>query len=173
MIANKIRIRFIKDDRVLQRMIRQLRGKPARIVHDGVPYGVIQEFGSATKAEGPVPKTPAYEILPKEKQALYWPELGHPISKVGPPVTRPHPGVTPTPFLTPAVEQHRITYMRGISSKRFLSRPDAVIEDIARKVLASALQRVPRDSEELAKSLKSSKPEDVPHITEHTIGIKL
>lgn len=68
MIANKIRIRFIKDDRVLQRMIRQLRGKPARIVHDGVPYGVIQEFGSATKAEGPVPKTPAYEILPKKSK---------------------------------------------------------------------------------------------------------
>jgi hypothetical protein len=45
-------------------MIRRLRGKPTRIVHDGVEYGVYQEFGTTRMAARPAAHTAASEIEP-------------------------------------------------------------------------------------------------------------
>ncbi len=53
-------------------------------------YGPPVEFGSA-----------AHDIVPKNKQALFWPGAAHPVKRVH------HPGTSPKPFLTPAVEQAR------------------------------------------------------------------
>ena len=52
------------DFTVLDSMIRRLRGTPARIVHDGVEYGVYQEFGTSKMAARPAAQTAASEIEP-------------------------------------------------------------------------------------------------------------
>lgn len=49
--------------------------------YDGMPQALFLEEG-----------TRPHEINPRNKQALWWPGLSHPISKVGPPVTKLHPG---------------------------------------------------------------------------------
>lgn len=49
----------------LDAMMRRLRGKPVRIVHDGVEYGVYQEFGTSRGiAPRPAAQTAASEIEP-------------------------------------------------------------------------------------------------------------
>ncbi|MEU3507676.1 hypothetical protein ABZ733_07070 [Streptomyces longwoodensis] len=45
--------------------------------------------------------TPKHVILPKNKQALYWPGADHPVRRVN------HPGTPPMPYLRPALFQRR------------------------------------------------------------------
>jgi len=165
-------VRVILEQRKLQELIASARGQHAKIVHDGVPYGVIQEFGSATKAKPPVPKGPAYEIYPVNKQALWWHGLAHPIPKVGPPVTAPHPGASPTPFLTPAVERNRAAFLAALRSKAFLSAPGTVIEGIAKQIARAAKAAAPRRSSDLVNSIEVSDPGDIQGLSPYAAGIE-
>jgi hypothetical protein len=56
---------ILADFSKLDAMIGRLRGKPVRIVHDGVSYGVYQEFGTSRGlAPRPAAQTAASEIEP-------------------------------------------------------------------------------------------------------------
>ena len=57
-------IQIRADFTTLDAMIGRLRGKPVRIVHDGVAYGVYQEFGTTRLAPRPAAQTAASEIEP-------------------------------------------------------------------------------------------------------------
>lgn len=57
-------IQIHADFSELDSMIRRLRGKPTRIVHDGVEYGVYQEFGTTRIPPRPAAQTAASEIEP-------------------------------------------------------------------------------------------------------------
>ena len=54
------------DFTALDAMLRRLRKeeRPVRIVHDGVEYGVYQEFGTTKLAPRPAAQTAAAEIEP-------------------------------------------------------------------------------------------------------------
>ncbi len=166
-------VRVILEQRKLQALIASARGTHAKIVHDGVPYGVIQEFGAATQAEAPVPVGPPYEIYPVNKAALWWEGLAHPISKVGPPVTAMHPGASPTPFMTPAVEGMRRPFLVALRTPAFLSAPAVVIEGIANQVARTARALAPRETGALANSIEVSDPDDIQALTPFAAGMRL
>ncbi len=48
------------DMRVLQKFIKTMKGKPVRILHDGVDYGIYNEFGTSRMSAQPF-MTPAIE----------------------------------------------------------------------------------------------------------------
>jgi len=48
------------DMRVLERFIKTMKGKPVRILHDGVDYGIHNEFGTSRMSAQPF-MTPAAE----------------------------------------------------------------------------------------------------------------
>ena len=53
------------DMRVLQRMIKNCTGKPVRILHDGVDYGIYNEFGTSRMTAQPF-MTPAVDGVRSE-----------------------------------------------------------------------------------------------------------
>lgn len=58
-------IQIRTDFTVLDDMLRRLHGKPTRIVHDGVEYGIYTEFGTSRGiAPRPAASTAASEIEP-------------------------------------------------------------------------------------------------------------
>lgn len=64
------------------------------------PHWMTQEYG--TLGRDPV-------ILPRVKQALWWPGLPHPIARV-----TKHPGNKPQPFMRPALFQPRVVLYNSI-----------------------------------------------------------
>lgn len=67
-------------------------------VGTNVKYAEMIEFGTGIHG----PKGQPFEIRPKNKKALYWPGLPHPIKRV-----KAHPGQKAQPFLFPAWEEER------------------------------------------------------------------
>ncbi len=55
---------------------------------EGKPYGIYVRYGVK----------PRDHIYPRLKKALYWEGLAHPISFVGPPMTRKWPGFKANPY---------------------------------------------------------------------------
>lgn len=53
-------------------------------ITEGVAYGKYQRLGTKKKD---------YPIYPRNRKALWWPGLAHPIPWVGEPYTREHPGI--------------------------------------------------------------------------------
>ena len=53
------------DMKTLQRLIKNCKGKPVRILHDGVDYGVHNEFGTSRMSAHPF-MTPAIEGVRSE-----------------------------------------------------------------------------------------------------------
>lgn len=84
-------------------------GPLERVVWVGAEHGIYQELGTGIHAPG---GRGAYPIVPKEKKALWWPGLPHPIASVP-----EHPGNPPKPFLGPACEEVRPRlpeYFKGV-----------------------------------------------------------
>jgi len=54
--------KIVVDTKKLDRLLARLKGKPVRILHDGVTYGVYQEFGTHTVPPHPF-MTPAIEHI--------------------------------------------------------------------------------------------------------------
>jgi len=65
-----VTVRVTTDFRILDRLIRNCKGTPARILHDGTDYGVHQEFGTHKMAAHPF-MTPAIEhVRPAYNEGL-------------------------------------------------------------------------------------------------------
>jgi len=133
----------------LQSLLRNLPDEAVRILHDGVNYGVHQEFGA-----GP------HEIRPREAKALYWPGAEHPVAVVH------HPGNPPHPFMTPAVEGVRDELIQGMRQvvERQTMTADRFVETVARHAQALARQYAPVDSGQLRNSIDVHKPSEVAEI---------
>lgn len=59
------------DFTVLDSIIRRAQGKPMRIVHDGVEYGIYQEFGTSRGiAPRPAAQTAAIEMEPAYQELM-------------------------------------------------------------------------------------------------------
>lgn len=58
----KVSIWVEKDVRKLQSLLRNLEGQPVRILHDGVHYGIHQEYGPQGRPAHPF-MTPAVEAV--------------------------------------------------------------------------------------------------------------
>ena len=56
-------VRVVTDTRVLRGLIRDCDGKPTRILHDGVDYGIYQEFGTSRGVPPHPFMTPALEAV--------------------------------------------------------------------------------------------------------------
>jgi hypothetical protein len=127
----------------LNRLIATVKGKHVRIVTDGVPYGIYQEFG--TKG--------GYPIYPKNKKALWWQGLAHPI-----PMVKDHPGVPPRPFMTPAAEAVRNNLKSGWKQFKNWSRPKQYINELAEKAQRVAKRRAPFKTGALKDSIEVETP---------------
>lgn len=58
------RVQVVVNKRVLEKLIQEINGKPARYVHDGVDYGVYQEFGTYKMAAQPFMNPAADAVRP-------------------------------------------------------------------------------------------------------------
>ena len=59
-MARAVHFTVYTDMAVLQRMIKTMKGKPVRILHDGEDYGIYNEFGTSRMSAQPF-ITPAIE----------------------------------------------------------------------------------------------------------------
>lgn len=56
-------VSVVYDNRTLRELIRDCGGKPTRILHDGVDYGIYQEFGTSRGVPPHPFMTPALEAV--------------------------------------------------------------------------------------------------------------
>lgn len=57
-------VQVVVNKAVLEQLIREINGKPVRYVHDGVDYGVYQEFGTYKMAAQPFMNPAADAVRP-------------------------------------------------------------------------------------------------------------
>lgn len=74
----------------------------------GMDYGAAHEYGTGVHTTDPDAPHEPIVIRPKNKRALFWPGLAHPVGQVIQQGQHPHP------FLTPAVERNRDELPRAV-----------------------------------------------------------
>jgi len=79
-----------RSGRLAESLRSEVQGKVLRVGSLDCNYATDVELG-----------TSPHVILPKNKQALHWPDADHPVAKVN------HPGTAPAPYLRPALFQRR------------------------------------------------------------------
>jgi len=134
----------VKDFAKLDKLIAQLKGKPARVIYDGTEYGVWQEFGAKP-----------HVIRPNKAKALSWPGAEHPVGAVH------HPGNPPHPFMRPAIEHIRPALKDGWQAVLDGTiTADDFVEKLATDAEAIARSMAPYDTGNLSNAIGHCRPEE-------------